>query len=811
MAYDLASMQFVLSSTNYPLLNTVYFRAVSSAPNYAASLSNVVGPFNLASNLTPAGQTVIQLVRNSVHADLDFRATETSAPSGVSLHVQSSTNPSDAASWANLQDASSGQMVQSGSNSSKYVLLLNNYPPATGIFFRVRASAPGSLDGLSNIIGPYKLVADTPPVVTISSPVASSANDPQHPVIINGGQLTITADAMPGTNRSITSLSIVVDGSVVGTAKAGTTHASVNYSVVIGAHLVEAVAIDDLGAIGRAGTSPVYIQVNPGGSAAVKAELVSGVEQKVAQSAGGNVFTFVKGQGLWTDPTSWADGQGNAGVPGANDLAIINSGIAALPSGPNDDGVGYAFIDIGAVSLTGGTIEGNSRAILTIKKMLTVSGGSAPNLNLSISQAATCELLNDVDFSIAGGSISNEGTLKIHGRGGIVGLSEYDNHGVSDFQMPLILQATLASSLPPDDRVIATVAFKNAGSVLSGGVPGLISQDGGGVISNDGGTLVSQGGGNVVSHDGGTLIGEGGNGVVSHDGGTIVSHNGGNVVSNDGGTLVSQGGGNITVGVGASIFSARPSSSNLRAATAVSGYTQTSGETDMNRIQITGPVAINGGVLSGSGVIAGDLTLNGGYISPGHSAGLLAVTGNYTQAAPGVLILENGGSDPLQYDQLQVGGTATLDGLLDIRTINGYQPATQDTFNPIGYGAVSGTFSTVSSNAQVSLNSTGLVGSIDLAKPQPSTGQPLNIATRLQIQSGDNVLIGGFIITGPVGSTKKVLIRGLGPSLANFGVSGTIPDPLLELHKDDGSTITNDNWKQAPNAADIPPRICSKQ
>jgi hypothetical protein len=93
---------------------------------------------------------------------------------------------------------------------------------------------------------------------------------------------------------------------------------------------------------------------------------------------------------------------------------------------------------------------------------------------------------------------------------------------------------------------------------------------------------------------------------------------------------------------------------------------------------------------------------------------------------------------------------------------------------------------------------------VDPGKPQPASGQPLNIATRLQIQGGDNVLIGGFIIKGPAGSSKKVLIRGIGPSLANFGVPGAIANPLLELHTPDGSTVTNDNWQEAPNANDIP-------
>ena len=78
--------------------------------------------------------------------------------------------------------------------------------------------------------------------------------------------------------------------------------------------------------------------------------------------------------------------------------------------------------------------------------------------------------------------------------------------------------------------------------------------------------------------------------------------------------------------------------------------------------------------------------------------------------------------------------------------------------------------------------------------PNPAPAQLLNVSTRLQVQSGDNVLIGGFIVTGA--DPKRVLLRAIGPSLVNYGLSGVLADPLLELHASDGSLLmTNDNWK----------------
>src|SRR5439155_22067312 len=59
-----------------------------------------------------------------------------------------------------------------------------------------------------------------------------------------------------------------------------------------------------------------------------------------------------------------------------------------------------------------------------------------------------------------------------------------------------------------------------------------------------------------------------------------------------------------------------------------------------------------------------------------------------------------------------------------------------------------------------------------------------------------NVGIGGFIITGSV--PKRVVLRGIGPSLANFGVPNPLADPVLEFHGPPGFvTIINDNWRQA--------------
>jgi hypothetical protein len=311
---------------------------------------------------------------------------------------------------------------------------------------------------------------------------------------------------------------------------------------------------------------------------------------------------------------------------------------------------------------------------------------------------------------------------------------------------------------------------------MSDNALGLIGSDSASLIGHDSSSLVAAGGGNVVAAGGGNIVAAGG--------GNIVAAGGGNIVAAGGGNIVAAGGGN---------FAQR---TNREAATASSGYSQSGGESNLSAFNIVGPVTLDGGTLSGSGFILGNLTNNGGYISPGHSAGVLAVTGSFTQGANGTIIFERSGAAPNQFDQIQIGGNASLNGKVDVKTTNGYVPDAADTFNPLGYSSVSGSFASTSSNVQLSKGPTGVLAQVNPGIANPASGQPLNIATRLAIQSGDNVLIAGFIVTGPSGSTKKVMIRGVGPSLANFGVPGTIPDPLLELHKADGSVVVNDNWQQ---------------
>ncbi len=75
----------------------------------------------------------------------------------------------------------------------------------------------------------------------------------------------------------------------------------------------------------------------------------------------------------------------------------------------------------------------------------------------------------------------------------------------------------------------------------------------------------------------------------------------------------------------------------------------------------------------------------------------------------------------------------------------------------------------------------------------------INISTRARVETGDNVVIGGFVIGGT--GTQRLLVRSLGPSLTAFGVTGALADPILSLFNSQGVAIaTNDSWKSTQQA-----------
>jgi hypothetical protein len=91
------------------------------------------------------------------------------------------------------------------------------------------------------------------------------------------------------------------------------------------------------------------------------------------------------------------------------------------------------------------------------------------------------------------------------------------------------------------------------------------------------------------------------------------------------------------------------------------------------------------------------------------------------------------------------------------------------------------------------MGDTRAIGAATDASPPTPLPQLTNISTRALVETGDNVVIGGFIVQGS--AAKRVIIRALGPELTQYGVADPLRNPTLELHNGTGALIaSNDNW-----------------
>jgi hypothetical protein len=255
-------------------------------------------------------------------------------------------------------------------------------------------------------------------------------------------------------------------------------------------------------------------------------------------------------------------------------------------------------------------------------------------------------------------------------------------------------------------------------------------------------------------------------------------------------------------------------------------YIQTGGETSLGDSVLTAAnVLIQGGIIHHGGTINGNVNVSRGTIAPTSGGGggnvdlggfLIVVPGSYAIPGPdnmtingnlalGVdahysMVIRNNTAG--EFDTMNVSGSATFGGTLDVSLINHFVPQPGDSFTVLTAGLpITGAFTNAPNGSRfpttdgagsfiATYSDNHLVLSNFVTKPPD---QLLNISTRMRVLAGDNVLIAGFIITGS--DPKKVIIRGLGPSLGAVGVQGALTDTTLELHQGANTLATNDNWK----------------
>ncbi len=86
-----------------------------------------------------------------------------------------------------------------------------------------------------------------------------------------------------------------------------------------------------------------------------------------------------------------------------------------------------------------------------------------------------------------------------------------------------------------------------------------------------------------------------------------------------------------------------------------------------------------------------------------------------------------------------------------------------------------------------------LIEAYDLDPIDATTPRAINISTRGQVGTGDSIMIAGLVVQGQ--ASRTLLVRAVGPTLAGFGVSDTLADPIIKVVANDGTVLaTNDNW-----------------
>ncbi|HEY2143680.1 MAG TPA: fibronectin type III domain-containing protein [Candidatus Udaeobacter sp.] len=209
-----------------------------------------------------------------------------------------------------------------------------------------------------------------------------------------------------------------------------------------------------------------------------------------------------------------------------------------------------------------------------------------------------------------------------------------------------------------------------------------------------------------------------------------------------------------------------------------------------------------GNISTRSLVQTGDNVMIGGFIVQGTGAKTViirAIGPELTQfgipnpLADPTLELHNGagaliGSND-NWQTTVIGGIITSSQVTDIQN-SGHAPTAASesaiiaTLQPGNYTAIVRGLNNTTGVAlaevyDLSLGTTSLLG---------------NISTRGSVQTGDNVMIGGFIVQGT--GAKRVIIRAIGPELTQFGIPNPLANPTLELHNGTGALIgSNDNWQ----------------
>jgi hypothetical protein len=355
----------------------------------------------------------------------------------------------------------------------------------------------------------------------------------------------------------------------------------------------------------------------------------------------------------------------------------VDSGTLSIQGGGSTNNGNFAFSNGGTLQIAS-TFNVNGSEVLRGSGTLEVPTGSISGN----SQTAALDVGNGVTVLLDGGSVTaNNSPLSIGGQGSFLWTSGsiYGWQGVS------VTGNTTVSGVG-DHTLQGNTRMTNTGTINHLGDSSQVTFNGSywgygaawAILNNEaGGVYDLQGDGGFRLGAGGTSLGNYINnaGLFKKSGGTGTSVVGEGIIFNNTGT--------VEVDSGTLSFQDR--------------FTQSSGMTNLSggNITFSGTGQFQGGLLTGSGTITGSVLNTGAVLSPGHSPGIIDITGDYTQGPDATLLIELAGTGNGQYDILDVEGRAYLGGTLELAFLNGFCPALGDSFSILDFGSYSGSFSTI--------------------------------------------------------------------------------------------------------------------
>ena len=421
--------------------------------------------------------------------------------------------------------------------------------------------------------------------------------------------------------------------------------------------------------VGRFGTGT--LNVTNGGA-------VSNTAGFVGTSVGARGTATIDGEGsTWNNTSALTvgdfHGAGTLNVTQGGAVTSVGGYIALADQSTGDvtvDGVGSTWTATGELRV--GDVGVGT---LTVK-----NGGLTSNVNSFVGNTAGSHGTATVDG--AGSTWSNSGQLVV-GRFGDGELNVKAGGRVTN------TNGFIGNSTAAGARGAAVVqgsgaTWANSGQLHVGlNVGGALTIADGGVVTSQEGAIASRANSTGTATVGGpgskwqidNRLGVGGDAVIALTGGT--------------GSLTVQAGGEVSVGQTTVLFNG--GTLNLDG-----GVLSTDRVTPQG-----GTFNWNSGTLH-VGTYAGPLTNSAGVLAPGHSAGTTTVNGMYTQQAGGAMEIELGGvTQGVDFDFVNVVGTANLDGQLRLAVLDGYLPDPADMFTVLGAGILSGEFANATPGSRV--------------------------------------------------------------------------------------------------------------